>query len=156
MIDSILVPIIIIPVPPLPSSTFNSISQKLKLFNVMSKSNVVRLNMDPGLLSSELTVHSNILGVIGIVHCSNSNDLSHGKEKFSQMLDNYPKCLASIIVAYDSNDSLESLDDSERVVVIPSNLESQYSKHLSDLVENIIGNLEKMVLEKLLNDRCWI
>lgn len=146
MIDSILVPIITLPVPPLPLSTFNSISQKLKTFNVKSKSSLVRLNMDPGLLSSELTVHSNILGVIGIIHCSNTNDLIQGKEKFSQMLLNYPKCLASMVLVHDSGDSLESLDDSGRVVIVPSNLELDYSKHVSDLVEDIIRNLEKMVL----------
>ena len=158
MIESILIPILTLPVPPLPSETFKTLSkciQKASVSNTfndskLSHNGLVWLDMDPGLLHSDINIHSNILGVIGILYCSSMDDLEAGRERFYSSLNNYPKCLASIILVYDIHDCIKNIeeknDSQTEILVIPSNYEFLYVNQLTRLVSRIIENLGKMVI----------
>ena len=70
MLKSLHIPIKILPIPPLPLSTLekvsNNLNKVLKLDTLVEQFQIsqVYLDLDPGIYNSDLNIASNILGVI--------------------------------------------------------------------------------------------
>ncbi|KAK9764972.1 hypothetical protein K7432_007067 [Basidiobolus ranarum] len=66
----------------------------------------------------QFQLYRQVLGVIGIIQCQSSTDLTEEHQKFTSILSQYPTCLMSRCYAFEPSDS--QADDTKGIIMIPN------------------------------------
>ncbi|KAJ2719933.1 hypothetical protein GGI07_004921 [Coemansia sp. Benny D115] len=99
-----------------------------------------------------LQMYRQVLGVIGIVDCEASGDISRAQEEFMQVLARFPTAVAYRCLAFDPQ--ADQADDVPGVTVVP-NGDSSLSFYLQTLVSDFAGSMVSTLnmMAKSIEDR---
>ncbi|KAJ1562237.1 Trafficking protein particle complex subunit 9, partial [Nowakowskiella sp. JEL0078] len=85
----------------------------------------------------EFQLHRQVLGVIGIMHCQQVNNMTEGLKRFNKILQRYPNALVNRCYAFEPSET--QADDTKGVIMIPN--VGQLNFYLSTMINDFATDM---------------